>query len=154
MIRRIATCLVALWLFARPVAALAEPTKAAIDDLVRTIDDDPDPLHNDYTPSVWKLTEAGLPGAAAVIDLLESPKELTRLHAQRVVEGVVMRRYGWVPGHGCPDRSDCDGKTRRTLKANGDYRWDGPAAERAAAVARWREWLKNARAEDEKARRP
>ena len=152
MMGRVAAALIAVWLFTAPEILMAKTSKAAIAKLVHTLDDHPNPLHSDITPSVEQLIEVGLPGGAAVVDLLDSPNGRTRLHAQRVVEGVVMRRNGWVPGHGFPDRSD-EEKTRQLLKANGDYRWDAPAEQRAAATAKWREWLKLASEQDDKAGR-
>jgi hypothetical protein len=65
------------------------------------------------------------------------------MHAQRVVEGVVMRRHGWVAGRGYPDRGG-EAKTRDLLKANGAYRYDAAPAKRAAATKKWRVWLKKA----------
>ncbi len=62
-----------------------EPVDPAIAEFVRTLDEDPDMLHNDYTPSVHGLIAAGVPGALAVVDLLRSSNADTRLHARRVV---------------------------------------------------------------------
>src|SRR5688500_4081046 len=62
-----------------------------LDSLVKTIDDNYDPLHTDYTPSVHALSSLGLPAIKAVLPVLNSPKSDTRLHAQRVVEGVIYR---------------------------------------------------------------
>lgn len=124
------------------------PARAGeIPRLVRTLDDDANPLHADITPSVRRLMELGVPAAVAVLDLLEAPDPVTRLHAQRVIEGVVMYRNGWVPNRGYASL-DAEQETRRLLQANGGYRYDAPPEERAAAVRKWRAWLSGAAEED------
>lgn len=112
-----------------------------IENLLQTIDDSPDRLHADFTPSVLKLIELGLPGARVVIDLLAAPKFETRRHAQRVVEGVVMRLHGWRPGQGYPDPSGQE-KTQALLTANGAYQADASPEARNQAIEKWRHWLK------------
>lgn len=112
-----------------------------IETLVQTINDDPDRLHLDYTPSVLKLSELGLPAAKAVLDLLDAPEFLTRKRAQRVLEGVVMRLYGWVPGLGYTDPHEGQKKTQDLLKANGNYRADASPDERRNAIGKWRRWI-------------
>jgi hypothetical protein len=134
---------------ASPESTVAEPSQSDISSLVRTLDADPEPLHSDFTPSVQRLIELGLPGAAAVVDLFDAPESTTRLHAQRVVEGVVMRRNGWLPNRGYPDRG-AEQKTKELLKANGSYRYDAPPAKRVAATKRWRAWVKAVTAQDAK----
>lgn len=113
-----------------------------IENLVRTINDDPDPLHTDVTPSVLGLIEQGLPGARAVVDLLDAPELLTRRRAQRVLEGVVMRRHGWVAGRGYTD-PDGERRTRDLLSDNGDYQADAAPEARRRAAERWRRWLES-----------
>jgi len=108
--------------------------------LIATINDSPDPSHGDLTPSVHALTRIGLPALPAVLPLLESDNQWTRLRAQRVLEGVTR---AWVRER-TPERP----MTRRAdyawvelWQANGNYDWEAPPAERAAAVARWHSWL-------------
>lgn len=113
-----------------------------IEDLVRTIDDDPDPLHTDFTPSVLALIEKGLPGARAVLDLLDAPELPTRRRAQRVLEGVVMRRHGWAAGRGYADPGG-ERRTEELLKENGDYQADAAPEARRRAAERWRRWLES-----------
>jgi hypothetical protein len=114
--------------------------QAEIGELVRTLDEQPHPLHSDFTPSVERLIELGLPAAAAVVDLLDAPNPATRLHAQRVIEGVVMRAEGWRPNRGYPDAAG-EQRTRHVLEENGGYRYDAPPEQRRAAMERWRAWL-------------
>jgi len=111
-----------------------------IDILVRTIDANVDPLHTDVTPSVLKLMEQGLPAAQAVLDLLDAPELLTRRHAQRVIEGVVMRRHGWVAGQGYTDSAGQQ-KTQDLLARNGNYQADAAPKARKQAIEKWRRWL-------------
>ena len=111
-----------------------------LDELVRTIDAHPDPLHGDFTPSVYALIERGLRGAAAVVDLLDAPERNTRTHAQRVLEAVVMRRHGWQAGRGYPDAQG-EARTRAVLSDNGNYSADDPPERRQAAIGQWRRWL-------------
>jgi len=113
-----------------------------IETLVKTIDEDPDPLHADVTPSVLELIERGLPGAKAVVDLLDATEFLTRKRAQRVLEGVIMQRHGWVAGQGytTPDGQE---KTRTLLAANGNYQADAAPEARRASIEKWRRWLES-----------
>lgn len=111
-----------------------------IEMLVKTINDNPDRLHVDSTPSVQRLIQLGLPGATAVVDLLNAPDLHTRLRAQRVLEGVVMRMHGWRPGQGYRD-SEGQERTMSVLSANGDYKADAPQRKRKSAIGKWRHWL-------------
>lgn len=125
----------------RKMDPLAQEKSNDIEKLIRTIDENPDPLHGDFTPSVLKLSELGIPGAKAVLDLLDAPEFLTRKHAQRVLEGVVMRLHGWVPGRGYPDAHSGQKKTQDLLKANGNYDPNSSSSDRRKAIEKWRQWL-------------
>jgi hypothetical protein len=120
-----------------------------LEALVQTIDANPDPLHVDVTPSVLQLIELGLQGAQAVLDLLDAPAFLTRKRAQRVLEGIVMRRHGWVPGQGYQDPQGQE-ETQAVLHANGDYRADAAPEERRSAIDKWRRWLEAQDAENQR----
>ena len=111
-----------------------------IETLVKTINENPDPLHADVTPSVLKLCEKGLPAAKAVLDMLNAAELLTRKRAQRVLEGVVMRRHGWVAGQGYTTAGG-EEKTHALLAANGNYQADAAQELRDAAIEKWRRWL-------------
>jgi hypothetical protein len=115
-----------------------------IETLVQTINDNPDPLHVDVTPSVLQLIKKGLPAARAVLDLLDAPELLARRRAQRVLEGVVMYRHGWVAGRGYTD-PDGQQKTQDLLAANGNYQADAAPEARKQAIEKWRGWLKSQR---------
>lgn len=117
-------------------------TDQEIKALVDTIDENPDLLHLDVTPSVLKLVQQGLPAAQAVLDLLDAPELLTRKRARRVLEGVIGQRFGWSAGHGFPDH-DKQEEFHRLLKANGDYQAELPANERKESIEKWRRWLES-----------
>ena len=125
---------------AQPAATL-HATRIA--ELLPRIDDSPDPLHADITPAVLALSDLGPPAALAVVPLLEADDRMTRLHAQRVVEGVVMRLHGFSPGRGFGDRPVGE-PLARTLLASFDYDFDAPPGARSAAAARARAWLLDA----------
>ena len=113
--------------------------------LVAALDEDPDPLHGDRTPAAHALVGHGLAALPAVFDVLEGEDaEITRLRAQRVLEGV---SRAWVA-----ERTPTRPLARADLRAwealwreNGPYDWRAPAPERAAAVANWRAWLERQR---------
>jgi Fe-S-cluster containining protein len=102
----------------------------------------------EYRPAFIELTEPerslidlGLLGARLVFDLLDAPKLASRRHAQRVLEGAVMRHHGWTPEYGYSDPHG-EGKTAALLRANGSYEANAPQEERRASMEKWREWLK------------
>ncbi|HJZ58749.1 MAG TPA: hypothetical protein VKE74_27650, partial [Gemmataceae bacterium] len=70
--------------------------KQSLDELVRTIDDNPDPCHVDYTPSVHRLIELGDPAIPRMLDLMLLDGEdnwLTRLHADRVLQDIINNKW-------------------------------------------------------------
>jgi hypothetical protein len=116
-------------------------TPSEIERLVAAIDDDPDSLHGDRTPAVDALVAHGLAALGEVLPLLEHAPELTRLRAQRVLEGVTL---AWVRERVKENRPLTRSDTRAWQElwtANGAYDWQGTPDERRASVARWRAWL-------------
>jgi hypothetical protein len=107
---------------------MAEQTDIAA--LLRSFDENYDPLHVDVTPSVLKLIDLGLDGALAVLDLLNSSQPLTRKRARRVLEGVVFRHFG----------AGGEKKAREVIAENG-YDPEAPEPQRREAIERWRRWL-------------
>lgn len=120
---------------------MPESIDDALAGLVRSIDENPDPLHVDVTPSVLQLMESGLPAARAVLELLDAPDALTRKRAQRVVEGVVMRRNGWLPGQGYPEPHEGQQRVKAILESNGSYDAEAPPELRRRAMVLWRQWI-------------
>lgn len=109
--------------------------------LVASLDEDADPLHNDYTPAVHALIARDVEGALAVLEQLDAPNEMTRLHAQRVVEGVAMRHCGWRTGQGYADGALGEARLRALLQRNGTYDRQAPSPARQQSMALWRAWL-------------
>jgi hypothetical protein len=122
---------------------MTDPIDNELADLVRNIDASPDRLHFDVTPAVLQLTELGLPAAKAVLELLNAPDVLTRQRAQRVVEGIVMRRHGWQPGQGYPEPHGGQQRVKSVIESNGSYRADAPPEFRRQAIAKWRQWIES-----------
>jgi hypothetical protein len=122
---------------------MADMTDDKLVGLVREIDENPDPLHVDVTPAVLQMTELGLPAAKAVLELLDAPEWPTRIRAQRVIEGVVMRRYGWQPGHGYPNPHEGQKKVADVLSSNGSYDAKSSSEHRREAIVKWRQWIES-----------
>lgn len=116
-----------------------------IQRLVEGIDDDPDPLHGDLTPAVHALVGHGLAALPHVLPLLDADDELTRLRAQRVLEGVtrewVRRREGEHVARRSPGSQAEIRAWQELWERNGSYDWRGPAEDRREAMDRWRAWL-------------
>ena len=108
---------------------------------VAAINENPDILHSDYTPAVHKLSECGFEAAIAILPLLDSEDALERLRAQRVLEGVVQRAYGWKPGQGFPPESNGEKEIKNLMQEMGNYRADASKDERIAAIEKWEYWL-------------
>ena len=115
--------------------------KERIDSLIDRIDVDADILHSDYTQSVFELSELGIPAMEAVLPLLNSDNSDTRLHAQRVLEGVVSRMYGYIPGLGSSHNPEGEETARNIIESMG-YDWqDATLEHREEAIANWKNWI-------------
>ena len=113
---------------------------AALSACLKTLNDAPDLTHLDMTPAVESLSEMGLEAVPPLLDLLMDDDEMTRLHAQRALEGIVYRRHGFQSGRGFPTPAD-EQDVRNEWQSNGSYDYAAPVAARAAAVEKWRTWL-------------
>ena len=111
--------------------------------LVNDINKQPDILHLDYTPSVHKLSECGLDAITAILPLLSSHDSWERLRAQRVLEGVIQRKYGWQPGQGYPPGSNGEEKVRKLLLEMGNYQAEVSKEIQTASILKWKNWLQN-----------
>jgi hypothetical protein len=105
-------------------------------DQIVAVDRDPDGLHADRTPAVARLIELGEPALVPLYDRLDNPDHLHRQRAQRAVESITRRCFGF------------DG---RAWSAGALEKWtawwtgiaydaEAAAAERAAAFACLRQW--------------
>jgi len=118
----------------------------ALPACLSTIDDNPDELHLDLTPSVHALGEMGIEAIAPLLELMSSGKRDTRMHAQRALEMIVARRFGFRPGRGFPD-VNAESAARRVWVDNGGYEFSANAGDRNASIVLWRRWLANVRSE-------
>jgi len=107
--------------------------------LIRTINDDADILHSDYTPSVNRLIEIGMPSVDPVLELMLSDDEETRVHAQRVLTDITARQHGFTPGRGWSVRQQHE--WRDFWIQLGALNWNDPIEKRRESVRLWREWL-------------
>lgn len=134
--------LAVLLIIAMGHTARAQPAPApTLAELVRTIDDDPDILHGDYTPAVWALCGRGLDGAEAILPLLEAPSDTTRMHAGTVLACAVARYFRVRPGQGDTAEAGDDRRFAQAWKATGGYDRAAPLVARHAAVLRWQRWI-------------
>jgi hypothetical protein len=108
--------------------------------LCARLENDPDLLHNDYTPAVHELISIGRPAIPPALDLMLADNEDTRMHAQRVLEGVTARELGFVFGEGWK-RPDGASEWRRFWARLGGLSYKAPPDQRAASVGLWRAWL-------------
>jgi hypothetical protein len=106
----------------------------ALEACLRTLDDAPDPLHADRTPAVQCLIEMGEPALLPLIARLESDDRDTRMHAERAVQGITRRRFGF-DGFAWPE-----GAMERWMDWWSAIGFDSaaPAPQRARAIERLR----------------
>jgi hypothetical protein len=111
-----------------------------IDLLIRSINDKPDKLHGDYTPSVHQLIEIGAPALKQVLELMLSDVEDTRLRAQRVIEGITMAMYGFRMGHGWQNEQGPE-QWQMFWNSLGELNYDTPIEDRSKSLRKWKQWL-------------
>ncbi len=129
---------------ARGLAAIGDPQAQAA--AIATLNDAPDELHLDSTPSVTTLGAMGLKVVPAVLDLLMSEDEMTRLHAQRVLEKILATHHGMVAGKGFPSAA-AEQAMRAEWSANGNYGYSAPVDTRRTSVEKWRAWIRQGKKE-------
>jgi hypothetical protein len=118
----------------------------ALPACLSTIDDNPDELHLDLTPSVHALGEMGIEAMAPLLELMSSGERDRRMHAQRAFEMIVARRFGFRPGQGFPD-VDAEKAARRIWTENGSYDFAANVRGRKASIVLWRRWLTKVRSD-------
>ncbi|MCM3870565.1 MAG: HEAT repeat domain-containing protein [Pyrinomonadaceae bacterium] len=111
----------------------------ALKALIQTINDAPDPLHLDLTPSVFALGSFGLDAAGELLELLLDEDQDTRLHAQRALEMIVGQRHGFKFGRGYPT-PEAELEAQAEWQDNGNYDYAAPAAARIQSVEKLRDW--------------
>ncbi len=65
----------------------------ALEACIKTIDDNPDLLHLDYTPSVHCLIQIGKEALYPLTELMLSKNEMTRLRALRAIEQITLNLW-------------------------------------------------------------
>jgi hypothetical protein len=116
-------------------------TSDAADACLATINDAPDLLHADLTPSVHALAAMGVSILPQLLPLLMSTEARTRQRAQKVLERVTWEEVA----HTIRPRplSDAARTAWAALwEANGSYQWDATEAERVTAIDLWAQWLR------------
>jgi len=114
----------------------------ALEACLRTINDAPDMLHYDITPSVRALTAMGLPVLKSLLPLLEADDERTRQHAQKVLEQVTfneIKRELNPP----PLSQRAQTEWMKLWEANGSYQWNAAGEQRREAIKLWEHWIKS-----------
>lgn len=112
------------------------PVNPQIQDQIAALDRDPDGLHADRTPAVARLIELGEPALVPLYDQLDNPDHLHRQRAQRAVEGITRRCFGFDGSEWPAGALD-----KWTAWWTGiAYDAEAGPAERAAAIARLRQW--------------
>ena len=124
---------------------MAKSEKLQVAELLKQINENPDLLHYDYTPAVYKLIGIGRPALRfGVLELLLSKDRDTRMHAQRVLEGVTLAEMGFERGYGWPNGENGQEKNKewqQLWESNGAYSFDAPEEVRQAAYDKWQQWL-------------
>lgn len=109
----------------------------ALEACLHTLNDGEDELHLDYTPAVFCLTEIGKPALAPLLDRLLDNDEITRLRAERAVEGITIR----LLANG-KDRMETEAQWREWWKEIG-YSYNADPETRRVNVARLRAWIES-----------
>jgi hypothetical protein len=138
------TILLPIMVFAMAIASLPVKEIQTMDKditkLIESIDNDPDPLHSDYTPSVHQLIDKGLSSVTPVLKLMRSESQDTRMRAQRVLEGVTMRRYSFVVGKGWV-QADGEQKWTDLWTKLGNLQYSDSLDKRNKSIVLWEQWL-------------
>ena len=111
---------------------------------VRTIDDNPDAGHLDFTPASRALGAMGLRAVPALLELLLAAREDTRLRAQHALTRIIYEQHGYDMARGFATAAAEDA-ARSDLRMAG-YDFQAGTEEREAAVRRLQRWYERATA--------
>jgi hypothetical protein len=114
-----------------------------VDELIATLDDDCDPVHAHYSPSINALIDLGHPAIPRVLDLMLSPDELTRIRAQYILEQITGRDFGCRNGIWWSHEDYS--RWEAFWKSLGNLQWYAPEDDRRRSIQMWRDWLANRR---------
>jgi hypothetical protein len=112
---------------------------AHVRELIRTINDQPDPLHWDYTASVLALIHEGEPALLPVLEVPYSGDYFTRTRICSAAEGILQTMYGWELGRGWKDRAR-EKEFRSLLKQLGELDPESTPDAWKQTIARWQKW--------------
>lgn len=110
----------------------------ALEACLRTLNDAEDMLHLDYTPSVRCLIEIGQPALEPLLTYLLREDEITRLRAQRAVEGITIKLFKVND----ENSTEVETRWRKWWKEMG-YAYDADPEGRQASVTRLRNWTQS-----------
>jgi hypothetical protein len=111
----------------------------ALSALEQTINDSPDPLHWEHTPTVQSLIEMGMAALPTVFALMDSGNESSRRRAQYVLATVVLQD---VTRRLQPKSftNEALQEWERLHKANGSYEWNETDSVRTSSIEQWKRW--------------
>jgi hypothetical protein len=108
--------------------------------LVLHINDNPNPLHGAETPAVDGLIDIGKPALLAVLPLMLSDDENTRIRAQTVLGSIIDMMFGFSPGHGWPD-AESQKRSEKLWNDLGNMQYDASKEDREKSIKLWKDWL-------------
>jgi hypothetical protein len=112
-----------------------------IHTLIKSINENPDQNHIDWTPSVERLIVIGNPSLHPCLNLiLLSEDKLERRRASNVIYTVTAKWYGFIPGQGF-SREDDEKEHAQLYSVLGNLDPDASLKERKSQIAKWKEYL-------------
>ena len=121
-------------------AASAMTQSPRLRDLIKTIDDDVNINHIEFTPSVHELIDMGSEVYPAMLDLMRDPGSLTRLHAKTVLYYSVAGLFGYNLSSGWATPSG-EARFFGFWVKLGNLRHDGSERDRERSIVLWKKWI-------------
>lgn len=107
--------------------------------LLRDLGSTFDPIKGDQSPAIDRLIEIGESSVDECLKIFSQENdELRLLHAQRVIEGYTIRRFGFVPGRGWSKSSSAQWKS--FWDSLGHLNYKDSIENRRAAISGWLNW--------------